>query len=61
MTYNYTLYVIRKLCDVIKQKTKVCHGLKHRIIAPYNPSTWLFTYNYKCIIMHIYLTMCVWL
>ncbi len=27
-TYNYTLlfYVIRKLCDVIIQKTKVCHG-----------------------------------
>ncbi len=25
-TYNYTFYVIRELCDIIIQKTKVCHG-----------------------------------
>ncbi len=24
--YNYTLYIIREFCDVIIQKTKICHG-----------------------------------
>ncbi len=52
-TYNYTLYytlyVIRKLCVIIIQKTKTLN------YAPYNPNTRLYTYNYTCIIMHIQL------
>ncbi len=54
--YNYTLYVIRKLCDVIIQKTKVCHGqLSYDALwwpktnyALYNPNT----HGYAPVIIH---------